>query len=62
MLIPIQRNPSWQLSLAQLSPSLYDLFCHTRAVTKDLKADYRWITIQIVYINILPLDPPFLTT
>ena len=26
MLIPVQLNPSWQLSLAQLSPSLYNLF------------------------------------
>ena len=26
MLIPVQQNPSWQLSLAQLSPSLFSLF------------------------------------
>ena len=28
MLIPVQPNPSWQLSLAQLSPSLFQLMCY----------------------------------
>ena len=28
MLKTVQQNPSWQLSLAQLSPSLFKSFCH----------------------------------
>ena len=36
MLITVQQNPSWQLSLAQLSPSLYILFFFREPLIADL--------------------------
>ena len=43
MLITVQQNPSWQLSLAQLSPSLF----FTQAIPKGAQAPKKTLMLWI---------------
>ena len=51
MLITVQPNPSWQLSLAQLSPSLFLLFCDLFILTEYLHSTRNLQKISFAKIN-----------
>ena len=52
MLITVQPNPSWQLSLAQLSPSLFDMYNATTAFYQgQIQIEDKTIVLGLILSN-----------